>query len=208
MDNKISELTDKLYKEGVEKGEKRAEQIVAEAQTKAAQIISDAKKEAERITASAKALAEELKRTVASEIKLSGQQALAAIKRQILDILMAKAIDTGVTRTLDDPEVMKELIVAVVQNWKVSAGQNLSLDVLLPEARRQEMEKSLVGALQKQLKNSVTVTFSKAFSNGFQIGPAGASYKVSLTDQDFIEYFKGFLRPKAKSFLFGDTERG
>jgi V/A-type H+-transporting ATPase subunit E len=51
MEKQIQELTDRLYQEGVERGRKRAEEIIAEAQTEANNIILKAKAEAARILA-------------------------------------------------------------------------------------------------------------------------------------------------------------
>lgn len=204
MDSKIAELTDKLLKEGVEKGEEQAKQIVENASLKASQIVSEAKKEAGEILAKAKSQAEEMKRNAASEIKLSGEQALSAIRQEILDIIVAAAINDGIDKTLDDPAVIKDLILTVAQNWKAGTGQEISLEILLPESKRQEMEKNLTHALHKQLRQSVTISFSKGISAGFRIGPAGGAYKVSLTDEDFKEFFKTFLRPKARALLFGE----
>ena len=42
MENKLQQLTQKLYEEGLEKGRSEAEKCVAEAQEKAAKIIADA----------------------------------------------------------------------------------------------------------------------------------------------------------------------
>jgi V/A-type H+-transporting ATPase subunit E len=204
MDSKISELTDKLYKEGVEKGEKQAEQVLSDAKAAAAVIIADAKKEAEKITAEAKSQAEELKRNVGSEIRLSGQQALSAVKQQILDVVTAKSVDPGVTRTLDDPAVMKDIISTMSQNWKPVAGQEISMEILLPEAKRKDLEKAFISDIQKQFNNKVTISFSKTITSGFRIGPSDSAYKISMTDQDFGEFIKGFLRAKARSFLFGN----
>ena len=46
MENKIQELTEKLLKDGVEKGKAEAEKIIAAANEKAAQIVADAKAQA------------------------------------------------------------------------------------------------------------------------------------------------------------------
>jgi V/A-type H+-transporting ATPase subunit E len=202
MENKIVELTDKIFKEGVEKGEQQAREIVDNAKSQAEKIIADAKKEAEKIVGDAQSRAEEQKRTVANEIKLSGQQALASIRQQILDVVTAKAVDSGVKNALDDPAAVKDLILAIAQNWKSGEAKQMSLEVLLPEQKRETLEKSLVAALQKALKGGITVSFSHALSGGFQIGPSDGSYKVSLTENDFIEFFKEYLRPKARTYLF------
>lgn len=43
MENKIQELTDKIYREGVEKGDEEAQRLVSEAQAQAEKLIEDAK---------------------------------------------------------------------------------------------------------------------------------------------------------------------
>ena len=46
MDTKIQELTDKIYKEGVEKGNEEAGRIIAEANAQKDTILKDAEAEA------------------------------------------------------------------------------------------------------------------------------------------------------------------
>ena len=53
MDTKIQELTDKIYKEGVEKGNEEAGRIIAEANAQKDTILKDAEAEAKRIVGAA-----------------------------------------------------------------------------------------------------------------------------------------------------------
>ena len=62
MENKIQELTDKIYREGVEKGNAEAQRLVSEAQKEAQQMIEAARKEAEAILAEARKSADEMKK--------------------------------------------------------------------------------------------------------------------------------------------------
>ena len=64
MENKLQELTDKLYKEGLSKGKEEGEAILAKANEKATQIIEDARKQAAAILKAACAEAEDLKAKV------------------------------------------------------------------------------------------------------------------------------------------------
>ena len=41
MENKIQELTDKIYREGVEKGNTEAQKLIANAQDEAKKIVED-----------------------------------------------------------------------------------------------------------------------------------------------------------------------
>ena len=49
MQNKLQELTEKIYKEGISKGNEEAETIVADAKKEAANILKNAESEAKRI---------------------------------------------------------------------------------------------------------------------------------------------------------------
>ena len=64
MQNKLQELTDKLYNEGLSKGRQEGEAILNEARSQAEEIISKARAEAARITADAEKEASELKAKV------------------------------------------------------------------------------------------------------------------------------------------------
>ena len=67
MQNKLQELTDKLYNEGLSKGKQEGEEILAKAKVQAEEIIAKAKAEAEAIVAAAHKDAADLKTKVEGE---------------------------------------------------------------------------------------------------------------------------------------------
>ena len=60
MENKIQELTEKIYREGVEKGNDEANRLISNAREEAAKIIEDARKEADAIILAARKNATEI----------------------------------------------------------------------------------------------------------------------------------------------------
>lgn len=48
MENKIQELTDKIYREGVEKGNEEAQRLVNEAHQEAQKVLEEAQKKQSR----------------------------------------------------------------------------------------------------------------------------------------------------------------
>ena len=74
MENKIQELTDKLFREGVEKGNEEAQRIVEKANGEAAGIVKNAQKEAEEIVAAAEKKAAELLNNTKKELGLYAGQ--------------------------------------------------------------------------------------------------------------------------------------
>lgn len=202
MEQKIADLTEKIYKEGVEKGEEQKKEIIKAAQLEASKIKEDAEKEAEKVIAEAERQAEEMKRNVESEIKLSSQKAISTLKQKIVDMLLVKGIDESISADLSDPGFLKELMIAIVNNWKTDEDEAMSLEAVLPEKLKEKLDKSLQNSLKKIMKEGVDISFSKGIKGGFQIGPKEGSFKISLTDEDFNEFFKEYLRPKTRSFLF------
>lgn len=62
MENKLQELTNKLYEEGLAKGRSDAERLVADAQAKADAIVREAEEKAAAVVEEARRKAEELRR--------------------------------------------------------------------------------------------------------------------------------------------------
>jgi V/A-type H+-transporting ATPase subunit E len=199
MEGKVSQLAEKLLKEGVEQGEKKKDEIIAAAQSQADEIIASAKKQAEKIISEANQAAENSKKNAENEIKLSGNQAVSALKLKITDMVSAKAVDLAVSDTL--AKNIPDYIKAVLSNWK---GDNSAIEVLLSSAQKDALAKDVEAAVKSVLKGGVNISASKNVKSGFQIGEASGAYKVSFTDNDFAEYFKEYLRPRVKSILFGE----
>ena len=104
MENKIQELTDKIYREGVEKGNEEAQRLIANAQDEAKKIIEDARKEAESIVAASRKSADELADNTKSELKLfagriSPSMTYSALAMQRSSTVKQRAILTGSPRS-------------------------------------------------------------------------------------------------------------
>jgi V/A-type H+-transporting ATPase subunit E len=204
MEQKIQELTDKIYQEGVEKGELRARQLVVDAESKAASIVADAKIQAEKLLSAAQNNAAELKRNTESELRLSGLQAVSAVKQQVLNLVSAKVIEDSVSSSFSDPATVKEFVASVLQNWKFAEGESPRLEVLLPLHKQEELKLSFEKSASSLLDKGIELNFSKNIKAGFRIGPVNGTYRISLTDEDFHEFFKEYLRPRTRQYLFGE----
>jgi V/A-type H+-transporting ATPase subunit E len=203
MDDKIKEITEKLYREGVAKGEDRAREIISAAEEQAAAIIAGARQDADTVIAQARKQAVELQRTIEADIRLAAGQAMSALQQQIVDAVLFTVVDRPVAATLADPAALREFLKIVLQNWQAQSGEHPALELLLPESTREELTRSLRQGLQESLAGGIALRFSKEIKAGFQIRPQGSSFKISLTEADFQEFFKAYLRPKTRAFLFG-----
>lgn len=201
MQNKLQELTDRLYNEGLSKGKQEGEELLAKAKVQAEEIVSKAQAEAAQIVAAAQKQAEDLKTKTASDVRMAAAQSLAATKKDIETLIVGKMTDEAVKKTLSSADYVKELIKAVAE--KFTTDGPVELAVVLPEALKKELEPFVTNELSKTLGAGVEATFSKKVSGGFQIGPKEGGYFISFTDETFTELISEYLRPTTKKLLFG-----
>lgn len=204
MNEKIAVLTQKLYQEGVEKGEARANEIIAEAETESQSIIAEARARANEIIEDANLSAEETRRNVDAELRLSAAQALDHFKQQLQDSVVANMIDDAVAESLADTRTVTDLIRTCVERWADTADRNPDLLALVPESKHEELEASVKCAVSEILHRGIEVRSSDTMRNGFRVGPRNGGFVVSFTDDDFREFFKDFAKPRARKYLFGE----
>ena len=199
--DKLQELTQKLYDEGLAKGKQEGEAMLQKAVEEAGSIVKKAQEEAEAILARARKEADDFKVKVEGDVKMASMQALQATRADIENLVVAKAVNEPVAKALSGEEYLKGIITAVAQ--KFSAEEPADLSLVLPESLKAGLEPFVKNELGKLLGKGVDATFSKKLAGGFKIGPKDGGYFVSLTDETFKELIGAYLRPATKSLLFG-----
>ncbi|KAF5029077.1 V-type proton ATPase subunit E [bioreactor metagenome] len=204
MQNKLQELTDKLYNEGLSKGKQEAEEMVAKAKKDAAAILADARAESDKIVSAAQKDALDIKQKMETEIKMAFRQTITTLKNQIENTLISNSINKPVTAVADNTSFLKELIMSAISAFNPKGSDMVSLSLLLPENKRIELESFFKSEATKQIKDSVEIKFDNKIQNGFKIGPAKEGYHISFTDKDLQHLFSEFLKPKTREFLFNE----
>ena len=189
MENKLQQLTQKLYDEGLEKGRAEAERLVSEAKSEAAKIIADAK-------------AEDTAKNSMTEIALAGKQAVARIKEEISSLIAAESTFSAVKAANLDPEFVKAMLLSVARNWNGASSSKVELQALLPEAERAKFDAAFAAAAKELLEAGIEVGYSKEVRTGFKVGAKGGSYYISFSDDDFEALLKEYLRGKISELLF------
>ena len=199
--DKLQELTQKLYEEGLAKGKQDGEALLQKAQSEAEGIVKQAQEEAEAILAKARKDAEDFKVKVEGDVKMAAQQAVQATRSDIENLVVSKVVDGTVDKALSNEEYIKGIITAVAQ--KFSADEPADLSLVLPESLKGALEPFVKNELGKLLGKGVDASFSKKVAGGFKIGPKDGGYFVSLTDDTFKDLIGSYLRPATKKLLFG-----
>ena len=196
MDTKIQELTDKIYKEGVEKGNEEAGRIIAEANAQKESIVKAAEEEAARIVAAAEKKAAELKKNTEAELKLFAAQSVEVLKGEVTNLITGDIVEANVKAAAADPAYMQKVILELVKSWP--AHENLTIQSADAEALKTYFMSNAKDLLNKGYK----IEQVNGKKSSFSVIPADGSYKITFGEDEFVEFFKDFLRPQLIEMLF------
>jgi len=195
MENKVQEITDKIYREGVEKGNVEAQKIIDAAEIRRNEIMKKAHHEAEKIIADAKKSAEELTQHTHSELKLYAGRAIEALKSEIANLVTHKILDYSLNETVNN-EWLQKLMLTLATDWVKREN------VVLQTTNADALTQYFISQAKELLDKGVQIEQVNGKETEFTIMPADKSYKVQFGKDEFADYFKEFLRPKLVELLF------
>lgn len=196
METKIQELAEKIYREGVEKGNEEAQRLIAKAEEEAAGIIKVAQEKAQKILDDAQKKAAELNENTKSELKLYAGQSVNALKSEIASMVTDKVVKDSVQEFVSDKEYLNNFIVSLAAQWVA----NEEIVISTPDAAN--LKKYFVSKAKGLLDKGVKIEEVNGTKALFSIAPADGSYKVNFGAEEFENYFKSFLRPQLVEILF------
>lgn len=193
---KLEEITQRIYAEGVEKGNAQAKQIEDKAKAEAAAIVENAKKEADAIIAQASAKAAELDKNTRSELRLYAEQSINAVKTAVTDLINGQVTKESVKAATTDPQFMQSLILKMAEQMAKDGS-------VVIETKDAETLRTYFAAHAKALLDKgVSIEEVKGIKTNFQIRPAQGGYKLAFGEEELVAYFKEFLRPQLIEMLF------
>ena len=193
---KIQELTEKLLREGVEKGQAEADRIVGEARQQADQILQDARQQGQEIIAQAQKKAGETAANTRSELKMYAGQAMSALKSEIANVLTDDVVKEAVAGLAANPDFLGQFAVAMAEKWSADEP------VVISSSEADNLKSYFAAKAQALLDKGVTLNKVNGKDTLLTIAPADGSYKVNFGKEEFETYFKNFLRPQLVEMLF------
>lgn len=200
MENKkLQELTEKLYSEGLSKGQQEAERLVSEAEQKAAALVAEAEQKAAAIVKAAEQKAAELKKNNETEVMLATRQVVAALKENIANLVVAKTTEPAVKAAMVDVEFVKEMLLGIARNWN---GERVELSAILPAEQKAKFEAEAESAAKALLDAGIEVGYSERVKSGFKVAPKDGGYYISFTEEDFNALLAEYMKEKITKMLF------
>ena len=204
MESRLESLTQKIYEQGVERGREEARALVEKARAEAAEIIVKAKAEAQELVRTAHDEAAGQKNRALAEIRLAGEQALSALRQEVVYLLSRSTLKAEVDKVLDDPRSLLEVVMHAVEATIARTGV-ADVQVTFSAEARGKLEAIATAHLKDLLNKGLDVRFDGRFERGFRIGPKNGDYQVSFTDADFLLFFQGYLKSRTRAVLFPEA---
>jgi V/A-type H+-transporting ATPase subunit E len=195
MENKVQEITDKIYREGVEKGQAEAQKIVEAAKAKKAEMLKKAQQEAEKIGADAKKSADELTRHTQSELQMYAGRAVEALKSEITNLVTGSIVDNAVNATVKN-EWLQKLMLTLATDWVTKEN------VVIQTADAAALNEYFALQAKDLLDKGVQIEQVNGKQAAFAIMPADKGYRGQCGEEEFAAYFKELLRPQLVEMLF------
>lgn len=207
MTDRIEEITQKIYNEGVTKAKRDAEKLISEAKEKAEAIIRSAKKTEEKIINDAQKKALEEKKRGEAELKLAAQQFIGHLKQQITNLISTAQVDKPVKEAFKDDDFIKQIILKIIEKWEPENQEKMDLTLLLSPNDQKELSDFLHAKATEAMNNGIVIREDPTLESGFRIGPKEGSYLINFTAQDFTNYFIQYLKNETKKLLFDAAEK-
>ena len=196
MDSQIQALTEKVYQEGVLKGEQEAAKILADANAQAEQVERGARARAEQIIAEAQRSASELKSNTERELKLNASKLIEATKASIVDVLAGRIAGDSVQALTANPELLQRVVLEIAKGFDLKHG------VEITSSQAEELKAYFAQNARALLEEGLTIKQVAGKATQYTIRPQNGSFKVEIGEQEFVELFKSILRPQLAQELF------
>lgn len=189
----LQHLIDRLHREGVEKAEREAEQILARAKAHAASLVQEAEATASVRLEQAEREAQGYLERSTRALEQSARDLLITVGQGVEGIV--QDIVAEATNTALDRDTLKEMMVKIVQAYAQRNGAESRIEFLISESDRQEILDFFIDQYRQHLISGVTIKPDRDVFRGFRVVLEGERVYHDFTKPAIAEALANFLRP-------------
>ena len=197
MAQQIQDLVKSIQKEGIEKANQQAEQIIADAKSKAADIIKSAKKESEKVLSEAD-----------KEIALRDQSAKASLSQAARDVQLSlkKALTLQINALLEEKVSQafktKDFVNLIKEVISLDLTDLSKTELQISEKNYQDLAAVLTKELGDKIKKGLEIKPVKSVNVGFKIADKDGSGYFDFSEEAVAKLMVPFLSPAIAKIVF------
>lgn len=193
MAEELQPLLDQIRKEGVEKADAEAAEILAKAKEKAAQTVRDAEAKAKELVAKAETDAEVFTQRSIATLEQSARDLLITVGQGIENII-SEIVAESTTDALNT-EVLEQMLVNMAQSCAEKQGET-RIEMLVSEADQKELVKFFAAKYSDKMSHGIELHVDNEILKGFKVSFADDHAYLDFTQEAIAEALTAFLRPK------------
>lgn len=197
MAQQIQDLVDSIQKEGIEKANKKADQIISDAKVKADEIINSAKKEAEKKLSDADkeiALRDQSAKASLTQAARDVQLSLKKTLTEQLNVLLEDKISKAF-KSKDFTSLIKDVIA-------LDFCDVANTEIQISEADYEALASTLTKDLGDKIKKGLEIKPVKSVNVGFKLADKDGSGYFDFTEESIAKLMIPFLSPAIAKIVF------
>ncbi len=180
MSEELQSLLDRIEKDGVDKANARAREILAAAEAKAAELIKNGETRAAAFLAGAEEDSKAFETRSARALEQAARDVILSVERSVAAIF-ARIAAEEVARSLDTATI-QGCVATLIDSYTRADAEGIRLAITLTEEQKADVVAYLSQKFQAQLADGVTIAGSDVIGSGF---------KVAVTDKEVEHDFTG-----------------
>lgn len=182
----VEELIQRLREQGVESGQRNADELLEQARRAAEGRLNDARREAENILSMAREEASQTKNAGKEAVQLAVRDGILSLKAELAEHF-GDRIRRLVTRELENKDFLKQVILEVA--GRAAPPQDRSAEILLPSefVGLEQLRRNPEDAKEGTLSHFVVTVTKAILREGIGIGVRDddmAGIRIRLTEDD------------------------
>lgn len=212
----VQELIDKLKNQGVNEGQKQAEQIIKEAYNKASRILSQTQAEADKLLSETRHTLEIERKSSHEAIKTAFRDTEIALRSNVREAFSAH-LKRLVSLELEDKDFIKQLVLVIARVKTDEIAQASQAEILLPskifetdengthlsKEGKKRMQHLVLGITEGMLREGIELKSSSDVKGGIKVRLTGKDIELDLTDEAITDLLLKYLLPRYREIVLG-----
>jgi len=193
MAEELQPLIEQIRKEGVEKAQKEASELLAQAKEKAAQVMRDAETKAKELVAKAETDAEVYTQRSTATLEQAARDLLITVGQGIGNIIadiIAESVDSALKT-----DVLEQMMIKMAQCCAEHHGET-RIELLIGKNDQDELVKFFAQKYREKMIHGIELHTDKEILKGFKVSFADDHVYLDFTQEAIAESLTAFLRPK------------
>ncbi len=201
MSEELQSLLERIEKDGVDKANAKADEIVKNAEAKAAELVKNAAAQAAALMAKAEEDSKAFERRSAKALDQAARDVILSVERNVAAIF-ARIAAEEVAQALDI-ETIRASVTTLIESYVKADASGSRLAITLSDAQRADVTAYLASKFQSELASGLTIEGSSAIASGFKVAVTDTEVEHDFTGEAVAEALGALLRTDLADIIKG-----